>query len=403
MPRPKRNCKSTWKTRGQTRSATRSRGRRSHQIEVSMQPIVEQPAVVQSNATTTNYAAVTQDQGQINQFYHTNQNDYVNTSSVQNQCHYSSHTHVPGVLGQQSLYHSNSVNTSSVQNQGHYSQLANCVVPASVVPVTHTNVPGMLGQQSLYPSNSMQVPYTQHCQGAVPSTASVSEGFASTSQGLQMSPAGGMFESPVVGQPPMVHETSGPPEVWVIGSSIIRDAYYYSIENKGHNLGLDLKIVWDFRSGMKVQHLANTIQHLALKYMKYPDMLIIHCGGNDIGQTPLNEAELLAIRTLNDVHQLGIQNGFYIKIVWSQILPRMFYRGERSHFKLNKARRRFNTTLQSFCKTIGGAYIRHQDIVEAQPLFRDLVHLSEFGNEIFTNDLKEGIVAILRHNRDCYP
>jgi hypothetical protein len=75
----------------------------------------------------------------------------------------------------------------------------------------------------------------------------------------------------------------GPPEVWVIGSSIIRDAYYYAIENKAHNLGLDLKIVWDFRSGMKVQHLANTIQHLALKYMKYPDMLIIHCGGNDIG------------------------------------------------------------------------------------------------------------------------
>jgi hypothetical protein len=38
--------------------------------------------------------------------------------------------------------------------------------------------------------------------------------------------------------------------------------------------------------------------------------------------------------------------------------------------------------------------------VEAQPLFRDMVHLSEFGNEIFPNDLKEGIVAILRHYRD---
>jgi hypothetical protein len=105
---------------------------------------------------------------------------------------------------------------------------------------------------------------------------------------------------------------------------------------------------------------------------------------------------------LNDVHQLGIQNGFYIKIVWSQILPRLFYRGKRSHFKLNKERRRFNTTLQSFCKTIDGAYIRHQDIVETQPLFRDMVHLSEFGNEIFTNDLIGSIVAILRHNRDCY-
>ncbi|XP_060565948.1 mRNA-capping enzyme-like isoform X2 [Ruditapes philippinarum] len=98
-----------WKsksTRGQSRSATRSRGRRSHQTETSMQPIVEQP-------------------------------------------------------------------------------------------VTNTHVPGVLGQQSLYP------------QGAVPSMASVSENFASTSHGGQMmSTAGEMFESPVVGQPPRVHETS---------------------------------------------------------------------------------------------------------------------------------------------------------------------------------------------------
>jgi hypothetical protein len=64
---------------------------------------------------------------------------------------------------------------------------------------------------------------------------------------------------------------------------------------------------------MKVQHLANTIQHLALKYQKYPDMLLIHCGGNNIWQTPINEAELLAIHTLNAVNQLGIQNIFYLK------------------------------------------------------------------------------------------
>jgi hypothetical protein len=50
--------------------------------------------------------------------------------------------------------------------------------------------------------------------------ASVSEAFASTSQGLQMAPAGVMFESPVVGQPPLVHETSGNENVF---NSVVTD------------------------------------------------------------------------------------------------------------------------------------------------------------------------------------
>jgi hypothetical protein len=86
-------------------------------------------------------------------------------------------------------------------------------------PVTNTHVSGVLGQQSLYPSNSQQ------SQGAVPSMASVSENFASTSHGGQMmSTAGEMFESPVVGQPPRVHETSGNENVF---NSVVTDTAFY--------------------------------------------------------------------------------------------------------------------------------------------------------------------------------
>ncbi|XP_045196572.1 uncharacterized protein LOC123551591 [Mercenaria mercenaria] len=137
----------------------------------------------------------------------------------------------------------------------------------------------------------------------------------------QVAPAGAVFE------PPMLHgantdtPASGASEVLVIGSSIIRDAFYYARENQGCNLGLDVNIIWDFRPGMKVQHLAKGIQQLSLKYQKYTDLLIIHCGGNDIGQTPLNEAELLAIRTLNDIHQLCIYKNCVVANFTTSLLP----------------------------------------------------------------------------------
>lgn len=129
--------------------------------------------------------------------------------------------------------------------------------------------------------------------------------------------------------------------IWIVGSSIVRDAFNHVHNTAFHVSGVNF--FWDFQPGMRISHLLNRInwmlsRHLAQSY------LLVHCGGNGIGQPPLNETELLGINTLQK-----IQSVINCKIIGSQILPRLVYRNEISHVKLNKSRRPLNTTRANFC------------------------------------------------------
>ncbi|XP_045197901.2 uncharacterized protein LOC123552358 [Mercenaria mercenaria] len=171
--------------------------------------------------------------------------------------------------------------------------------------------------------------------------------------------------------------------VSIVGSSIIRDAFYHTQDK---NLQLpNVSIYWDYQPGMRIHHLVEKIQNLLTRYVP-PDYIVIHCGGNDIGQSPLNSIELLAIDAVQNIQSLT-----NARIIWSQILPRLVYRNEVNHTKLNKARRRFNTVMAGLCHQIGGAYIRHPQISERNYLFRDYVHLSAIVNDIFLSNLKHGL------------
>ncbi|XP_053384903.1 uncharacterized protein LOC123559724 [Mercenaria mercenaria] len=184
-------------------------------------------------------------------------------------------------------------------------------------------------------------------------------------------------------------------QVWIVGSSIVRDAFYRVHSGNFQLPGVD--IFWDFQPGMQMHHLSSKMYELLALY-KPPQYLVVHCGGNDIGQSPLNETELLAINTLQE-----IQSATNTRIIWSQILPRLVYRNEINHFKLNKCRRRFNTTLAKHCIQRGGAYIRYPQITEKAYLFRDNVHLSEIGNDIFISNLRHGLYSVLYNNATCFP
>ena len=150
-------------------------------------------------------------------------------------------------------------------------------------------------------------------------------------------------------------------------------------------------------SGMKTVHLVGRIESLLKRY-KSPSYIIIHCGGNDLGQNPVNSTQLMAMDAVRQIQSLT-----HAKIIWSQILPRLVYRNEINHVKLNKARRRFNTELSRFCMNEGGAYIRHPQIVEKSYLFRDHVHLSDIGNDMFLCNIKHGLNAIIYLNQCCFP
>ncbi|XP_053403945.1 uncharacterized protein LOC128558485 isoform X1 [Mercenaria mercenaria] len=182
-------------------------------------------------------------------------------------------------------------------------------------------------------------------------------------------------------------------QVWIVGSSIVRDLFY-----RVHTGNFQLPGVnsfWDFQPGMQMHHLSSKIYDLLASY-KPPQYLVVHCGGNDIGQSPLNETELLAINTLQE-----IQSATNTRIIWSQILPRLVYRNEINHF--NKCRRRFNTTLAKHCIQRGSAYIRYPQITEKAYMFSDNVHLSEIGNDNFISNLRHGLYSILYNNATCFP
>lgn len=192
--------------------------------------------------------------------------------------------------------------------------------------------------------------------------------------------------------------------VWLVGSSILRDAHQYAKCNStfGEHLQFNtigVNVVWRYRPGLKIQHLYNDIQLLATEHNSVPDILFIHCGGNDLGQTSLSYINYSLKACLADL--LHLLPG--TRIIWSAILPRLHYRNEENHFKLNKGRKRINSTMAKFCISNGGGYIHYPRIVENQLFFRDLVHLSSFGNSIFVDSIMNGLWSILNCELVSYP
>lgn len=113
--------------------------------------------------------------------------------------------------------------------------------------------------------------------------------------------------------------------IWIIGSSIIKWAFQRAClsEEKAH-LGLqrqNYRILWQGKGGLTLNKLFPRIQ-LLLRYEPSPDILIIHCGGNDIGNVPL-----LDLRTkMKEIFQ-RIQTRLPNTILgWSHILPRSSWR-----------------------------------------------------------------------------
>lgn len=101
--------------------------------------------------------------------------------------------------------------------------------------------------------------------------------------------------------------------------------------------------------GMKWFQLFPTVNGLVQCRGTIPSVLVIHCGGNDIGQTP-NGALLFhlkfAIKMLS--HMLP---GTYI--VWSSILPRWNWRFSDNMQAMEITRKRINRGMRSLLLKVG--------------------------------------------------
>nr|XP_034337095.1 uncharacterized protein LOC117692654 [Crassostrea gigas] len=235
---------------------------------------------------------------------------------------------------------------------------------------------------------------------------------ASTEAGQGMSRSGMIPHN----MPPIVNPTPDAPSalsshvpmnqdsVWIIGSSIIHWAQKYAETTNQLNLGLNhFTINWNGRRGMVWEYLYTTVSSMLIAN-KQPTILIIHCGGNNIGdpQNTLKGIQKFMKLTLSQIADL-LPNTL---IVWSHILPRSNWRQSLSTIEGENSRRRINSAIATFVlKKLNGASIKYPDIhITQKRLFRlDGVHLSDLGNNIYINSLKNAIVQFVTSSSRTYP
>ena len=169
--------------------------------------------------------------------------------------------------------------------------------------------------------------------------------------------------------------------IWIIGSSIVKQAYEHTSKRPtGENLGLDrygYLVTWIGHSGMKWRELTNMLTTM-VSALGVPDILIIHCGANDIGQEPCG-------KLLHEMKVSFINLIWYIvpgcTIIFSQMLPRLSWRYSDNVEKMERTRKRINKGVRSFLYKRRCYVIKHPDFDDKlKTMFSDDgVHLSFIG------------------------
>ena len=129
--------------------------------------------------------------------------------------------------------------------------------------------------------------------------------------------------------------------VRVLGSSIVKHAFCEARRTyDGCNLGLkrnNFRVLWQGKSGMKWGEIIPRIS-LLLQFEEPPEILVIHCGGNNIGQVQLHQLRLDIKASLFKIKTM-LPN---TKLIWSQILPRFKWRYSKDSKAMNIAAERIN-------------------------------------------------------------
>ncbi|CAL8383539.1 unnamed protein product [Arctogadus glacialis] len=132
----------------------------------------------------------------------------------------------------------------------------------------------------------------------------------------------------VPGQPPIKR-----PEVWIIGDSYVRRGEERARETCGPHLGLEARVSWFGWGGLRWKTLIPFFLQ-SLRGRTAPDVLLIHCGGNDLGR--LEGVEVVAAMK-QDLQYLHRQFPA-MHIVYSNINERRRWRADHPG-KLNHPRK----------------------------------------------------------------
>ncbi|KAF1376244.1 hypothetical protein PFLUV_G00208820 [Perca fluviatilis] len=123
-------------------------------------------------------------------------------------------------------------------------------------------------------------------------------------------------------------------KVWLIGDSYIRRGEERARHTTGRNLGLDGSVWWFGWGGLRWRNLLPFF-HQSLRGRTVPDVLLIHCGGNDLGN--IKGVELVTVMKQDLLHLHCIFPE--MKIILSSINERCHWR-KADPGKINKTRMR---------------------------------------------------------------
>lgn len=132
-----------------------------------------------------------------------------------------------------------------------------------------------------------------------------------------------------------------------------------------------------------------------------PDILVIQLGSND----------LTTKKSLDLIHDMECSfhkfNNILQKttLVWSMMLPRCYWHTALKPAKIEKARKIVSSRIKSTVTEINGKVIRHPQIVARnKDLYRhDGTHLSNAGNNIYSQDIKLALECFMSSRNNIFP
>ena len=183
--------------------------------------------------------------------------------------------------------------------------------------------------------------------------------------------------------------------VWIVGDSIIRWAATHILETgppEDPDFKLGLKVVdvcWKGRGGRRLTHFAEDFKYMCQGSRKLPSVILLHLGTNDIMNSPIQSLQWSFQQCIHLINSLIIRP----TIIFSEILPRLYYKGARDEKRVERLRKTINRRFRALLGRCGGHVIRHPGFTQQQVnLYReDGVHLSSQGNVLFLKDLEGGL------------
>ncbi|KAL2096970.1 hypothetical protein ACEWY4_006177 [Coilia grayii] len=138
-----------------------------------------------------------------------------------------------------------------------------------------------------------------------------------------------------------------------MGDSYIRCGKDRAWKTVRANLGLDADIQWFGLGGLRWQGLLPFFTR-SLRGRAAPDVLLIHCGGNDLGC--MKSVHLVAAMK-QDLHHLR-WHFQRMKIILSLITERRRWTWGNPG-KIDKMRRFVNSVMSAFVLTVKGGFVHH--------------------------------------------